>query len=204
MKPSEEPQEVPVNTHKEGITAHCFIDVEFQKLLEKYVPNLDRSNKYLFQAQTGGNVKEKQMLRRLQNLQKKAGIKAKGVFGWHIGRKLFLRVAAENGVTSWNAQMMCGKAVDKSISTYINGVALKNDATKILNVLRMETNGNGNSKVSKLEELVLALEKENSQLKQRIEILQKNFEEHREILTDLNERLTYYENHGKKKGFEFR
>lgn len=33
---------------------------------------------------------------------------------------------------------MVGKSVDKSIATYINGVSLRTDAKKILNVLRME------------------------------------------------------------------
>jgi hypothetical protein len=49
-----------------------------------------------------------------------------------------MRVAAENGVTSWNAKLMVGKSVDKSIATYINGVSLRKDAKKILSVLRME------------------------------------------------------------------
>jgi hypothetical protein len=179
LKPSEEPQEVLVNTHKEGITAHVFCDLEFQKLLEKQIPNLDKDNKYLFQSEKGGHVKEKQLLRRLQNLQKKAGIDAKGrVFGWHLGRKLFLRVAAENGVTSWNAMLMCGKAVDKSISCYINGIQLKNDAMKVHNVLKMEfINGtNNHTKIEQLEQALVSLEKENMELKTRIEVLQKNFD----------------------------
>jgi integrase len=139
FKPSEEPQEVIINTGKEDITAHVFIDSEFQRLLEKHIPNLDHENRFLFQSEKGGHVKEKQLLRRLQSLQKKAGVESNGkVFGWHIGRKLFLRTCAELGITSWNAQMMCGKAVDKSIATYINGIQLKNDAKKVHNVLRME------------------------------------------------------------------
>jgi integrase len=166
FKASEEPQEVLINTRKESIVAHVFLDAEFQKLLEKYIPTLDQKNKYLFQSEKGGNVKEKQLLRRLQSLQKKSGIDAKGqVFGWHISRKLFLRTCAELGITSWNAQMMCGKAVDKSIATYINGLQLKNDAIKVHNVLKMETsNGNG-GKVGKLEEIVATLQKENEELK---------------------------------------
>ena len=70
--------------------------------------------------------------------QKRARIKAKGRFGWHIARKLFLRTCAENGVISWNAKLMVGKAVDKSIGTYINGVSLRKDACKVLKVLLME------------------------------------------------------------------
>ena len=150
FKPSEEPQEMIITTGKENITAHVFIDCGFQKLLEKQIPVLNHENKFLFQSEKGGHLKEKQLLRRLQSLQKKAGIDSKGkVFGWHLGRKLFLRTCAELGITSWNAQMMCGKAVDKSIATYINGVQLKNDAMKVHSVLRMEvaqTNGNNKNK----------------------------------------------------------
>lgn len=157
-KVSEEPREVLVHTKKEGIPAHCFIDNEFQRLLTKYIPNLDQDNRYLFQSPEGDHLKTRQMLRNLQNLQKRAQVKARGRFGWHIARKLFMRVAAENGVTSWNAKLMVGKAVDKSIATYINGVALKKDAIKILNVLRMEPVQITN-KVGNLEELVTKMEK---------------------------------------------
>jgi site-specific recombinase XerD len=86
IKPSDEPVEVLINTRKENIVAHAFIDVEFQKLLEKYTPTLDKSNKFLFQSEKGGNVKEKQMLRKLQSLQKKAGIQTNGqTFGCICG-----------------------------------------------------------------------------------------------------------------------
>jgi len=176
ITPSEEPVELLIHTRKEGIVAHAFIDSEFQNLLQKYLPTLDQENKFLFQSEKGGNVKEKQMLRKLQSLQKRAGIDAKGqVFGWHIGRKLFLRTCAELGITSWNAQMMCGKSVEKSIAAYINGVQLKNDATKVYNVLKMEVS-NGNGKVTRLEETVNALERENMTFKTRIDLMQKNLQ----------------------------
>ena len=185
IKTSEEPQEILINTRKESIIAHIFIDAEFQKLLEKYIPTLDKSNKYLFQSEKGGNVKEEQLLRRLQSLQKKASIDAKGqVFGWHIGRKLFLRTCAELGITSWNAQLMCGKSVDKSIAAYINGVQLKNDAMKVYKVLAMEVS-DGNGKVTKLEEVVLTLEKENASLRTRLELMQQNFGTTEEALAEL-------------------
>ena len=56
-------------------------------------------------------------------------------------------------MTSWNANLIVGKAVDKSIGTYINGVSLKKDAEKVFGVLRMEqlkTNG----RISTLTEAV--------------------------------------------------
>jgi hypothetical protein len=46
-KATEEPQEVLINIRKESIIAHVFVDAEFQKLLEKYNPALDKSNNYV-------------------------------------------------------------------------------------------------------------------------------------------------------------
>jgi hypothetical protein len=40
FKPSEEPQELILNTHKEGITAHAFVDSEFQKAQVANAPAL--------------------------------------------------------------------------------------------------------------------------------------------------------------------
>jgi integrase len=188
FKPSEEPQELIINTHKEGIIAHAFIDSEFQKLLGKQIPSLDIGNKYLFQSEKGGHVKEKQLLRRLQSLQKKAGIDSKGkVFGWHLGRKLFLRTCAELGITSWNAQMMCGKAVDKSIATYINGVQLKNDAKKVNDVLKMEfvNATNNQTKIEQLENALNQVETENLNFKTRIDMMQKNIQALQETVEKL-------------------
>jgi len=183
FKPSEEPQELIITTGKENITAHVFIDPEFQKLLAKQIPVLKKDNKYLFQSEKGGHVKEKQLLRRLQSLQKKAGIDSKGkVFGWHLGRKLFLRTCAELGITSWNAQLMCGKAVDKSIATYINGVQLKNDATKVHNVLKMEiVNGTDNhTKIEQLENALKQVESENMAFRTRIDQMAKDLQKLKE------------------------
>lgn len=151
----EPPVEILLNTRKEGITAHVFLDEEYLGLLDKYILMLDQKNKYLFQSERNVHLTEKQLLRRLQSLQRKAGIKLNGqVFGWHIARKLFMRTSAELGITSWNAMMMVGKSVDKSISTYINGVQLREDAMKVLSVLRMEipkNNGNGKAKQEDVE-----------------------------------------------------
>lgn len=162
VTPSENLVNILVNTRKEGIVAHVFIDPEFQKLLAKHIPNLDQDNKYLFQSERRGHLSEKQLLRKLQSLQRRAHVKAKGSFNWHIGRKLFLRVCAENGVVSWNAKLMCGKSVDKSISTYINGLSLRRDAQKVFNVLRMEpirSNGRVNTLTEAMDLVLRTLRK---------------------------------------------
>jgi integrase len=188
FKDSNEPREVIIDTHKEGIAAHVFCDSEFQMLLQKQIPNLNSSNKFLFQSEKGGHLKEKQLLRKLQSLQRKAGIDPKGkVFGWHLGRKLFLRTCAELGITSWNAQMMCGKAVDKSIATYINGVQLRNDAKKIHVVFAMENQSRGNEqRVDNLENALRNVENENMALKTRQDQLQKQCMVMKKAITLMN------------------
>lgn len=151
VTPTENLVEILVHTRKEGIVAHVFLDTEFQRLLEKHIPNLDQKNLYLFQSERGEHLSEKQLLRKLQGLKKRAQVKAKGRFGWHIARKLFLRVCAENGVISWNAKLLIGKSVDKSIATYIDGVSLRRGAEKVSRVLHMESL-KSNHRVPTLEE----------------------------------------------------
>ena len=175
VSPSEDLIEVLVDTRKEGIVAHLFVDPELQTLLEKYIRNLSGENSYFFQSSRGDHLTGKQLLRKLQGLGKKAGIKAKGRFGWHIGRKLFLRTCAENGVTSWNAKLMVGKAVDKSIATYINHADLKKQARKVLVVLQMEST-EPHQGIESLKEVVLQAEKDIHYLKVRLD-LQRQFNE---------------------------
>lgn len=188
IQPQNEPIEILIHTKKKGIIAHCFIDQEFQNLLNKYIPTLDQSNEFLFQSARQERLSEKQLLRRLQNLAKKTGIKPRGRFGWHIARKLFLRTGTELGINQWSLKMMVGKAVDKSIATYINGVNLTKDAIKISNVLRMEK-PESNQKNENLLEAIIFLEKENKVLRTRLDVLQKTTNENRNLITDLAKKL---------------
>ena len=50
-----------------------------------------------------------------------------------------------------NAKMMCGKAVEKSVETYINGVQLKEGFRKVSNVLRLRK---ANGRISNVETMV--------------------------------------------------
>lgn len=70
IDPSEDLVEVLIHTKKEEIVAHVFVDPEFQQLLTKYIPNLNQSNPYLFQSERKKHLSEKQMLRKIQSLQK--------------------------------------------------------------------------------------------------------------------------------------
>lgn len=138
LQPQKEPIEVLILTRKESVIAHCFVDQEFQELLQKYISTLDQNNDFLFQSARQVRLSEKQLLRRLQKLAKKVRLNTSKRFGWHIGRKLFLRKTVNLGLNQWSAKMMVGKSVDKSIATYIQGTDLTKDAIKMSYVLRME------------------------------------------------------------------
>jgi integrase len=146
----EPPIPIDIYTKKEGIVAKTFISAEFRELLDKYIPTLDPENPYLVQSKKG-NLTTKRIDAILKDLAKRAGIKSHGIFRWHIGRKLFLRTCAELGISSWSAKMICGKAIPKSDDTYLWETNLKNDFTKISEVLKLKPR-TANGKLSNLEE----------------------------------------------------
>ena len=193
----EAPIPILILTRKEDVTARTFISAEFKQLLNKYLPTLDKSNPYLFQSKKWTkkrkgiqNLGTKQLENIFKGLVKKAGIENHGVMAWHSGRKLFLRTATELGISPWSAKLMVGKSIPASDDAYIHNAELKNDFVKISEVLRLfpKNTPTEANRVKQLENTILALEKENATLKQRVEILQKNFESHEAIIKG-NERV---------------
>lgn len=147
------PVPLDIRTHKEGIIAHTFVSQELKELLTKFLPSLDSSCKYLLQSSRKEHLDEDSLNAILKDLATRARINLRGLLHWHCDRKLFMRTCAESGINSWNAKMMCGKAVEKSIETYINNVQLKEDIKKVSNILRLKkTNGNG--RIGNLEEVM--------------------------------------------------
>lgn len=132
-------------TAKEEEAAWIFISPEFRELLNKYIPQLDKENKYLLQSSHGEHLTSKQLDNNLKTLAKRASVGQDGKsVHWHLGRKLVLRTGAELGLNQWSAKMLVGKAVSADIATYIQGTNLKNDAAKLQNVLKLKkpaTNG---------------------------------------------------------------
>lgn len=152
------PIPLELRTSKEGIVAYSFISEEFLGLLKKYLGTISKENKYLLQSKRQGYMDEESLNWTLKTLSKRANLNISKNLHWHLGRKLFLRTSAELGVNQWNAKLMCGKAVEKSIECYINGLSLKEDFLKVSEVLRLRK-PNGNGKVTKLEEDVQLITK---------------------------------------------
>lgn len=193
----EYPIEIQIPCKKEDTLAYTFVDAEFKEIFDSYMNTIDRKCDYLFQSARQDYLGERRIDLLLKELFVKAGLKSNKVLRWHCFRKLVMRTSVELGINMWSAKMLVGKVVSADIQTYIEGTNLRNDHLKLSNVLKLK--GANGSKVSKLEDIVITLERENHQLKKRIELLQKNFESQETILKDINERLVHFEKYGKKK-----
>jgi len=172
------PIPIEINTKKEQVVARTFISEEFKQLLDKYLQTIDRNNKFLFQSARREHLSTKQIANILNSLQKRAGIVNHGLNRWHCGRKLFLRTCAELGISSWSAKLMCGKAIPASDDTYVHDAELKNDFTKISEVLRLflKVIPQTIDQIKDLENALRQVENENMGLKTRIDLLQKDFQ----------------------------
>ncbi len=94
----------------------------------------------------------------------------------HLFRKIWISAAINLGLSEPIVKILSFKSVDSSLLTYmLDRNDLKNSWQRVIDSMPLEPK-NGNGKVSKLEEVVSSLEKENSILKTRIELLQKVIE----------------------------
>jgi integrase len=150
---TDELKEVRITTKKEETPAYLFIDKEFQALLKQYLPTIDNKNKFLLQSNKGGRYSEKQLLRKLQALRDRAGIKTSKTFGWHIGRDLVLTTGTNLGLQHWGLLIMVGKSTGVSIWDYISHATLTSDAGILRRALQMEVEQVGsNGAHKKMEE----------------------------------------------------
>lgn len=175
--------------------AHIFISPEFREILNRYIPTLDPTNEYLFQSgHKNKHITAKHIDHLIRALAKRAGLTVK--VHWHLGRKLAYRTGLELGIPNPVMKFFLGKQNPLADQTYYEGMDLKQYADQLHKALKLFPPSNGNGKVTKLEEIVMALEKENATLKQRIELLQNHFNDE---MTKMSERLDWLEIKAKKK-----
>jgi site-specific recombinase XerD len=119
----------------------------------------------------------------------------------HLLRKFWISHAVNAGLNEATVKILSFKSVDKSFLTYmLDRNDLRDSWKKVVDSMPLEPK-NGNGRVTKIEDAMMALEKENrdlkqenEQLKQRVELLQSHFEGMKKILADNEERLVWLEN----------
>ena len=130
-------------TDKETVPASCHLSHESVELLEEYLKTYPQKNGHLFPFQ------EDNLNNILKRLGEKAGIKlAKNeTIVWHCLRKFFI-TTIHGKVTEPVMKYMVGKAIDKSLRTYIQGNKETMIAFKLIEPLisLTKSNGNGNNK----------------------------------------------------------
>jgi hypothetical protein len=178
-------------------------------LLKEYL-TLPSKNPFLFGSNGKNHIDEETVNNRLRDLARESNIEiGNSKLTWHCFRDMNISQAKNLSIDPDVIKLMVGKSVSKAMLPYLTGIDVKTAFLKLQKVLGITTiveESEGNiKKIEALENALVELEKENKNLKTRIEVLQSKLESHETIITDLNERLTYFEKHGKKKpSFIFR
>jgi hypothetical protein len=154
-------QECPIpiqkSTAKETEISCTFISCESVALLKEYMPNLSSDNEYLFPNTAKGHSEDFLINNIIQDLAAKIHMNIpKGKhFSFHCFRKRFLSTATSLGIDEETKCMLVGKAIDASHEVYYGDAKLINAFVTIrVNNLPLIKNGNGNGRVTKIQEEV--------------------------------------------------
>ena len=113
-------------TQKEKIPAHCFLSQESVNILKTYLSTLQKNNVFLFSSNGQSHVSDESVGKMLKKLAVKAQINPNGKsLTFHCFRKMFLSASIDSGIGLTAGKLMCGKAVQKSDSTYLTTVKLR-------------------------------------------------------------------------------
>jgi hypothetical protein len=165
--------EFDLKSKKEGVLGRVYISPQTQELFQQ----LSKSGLSLPTTSRGIS----------DMMEKACRIAGLPMLNQHLWRKIFASKCMDLGINESAWHFLLFKSVAKSDSTYLmNASSLREQWQKVVDALPLEAK-NGNGKVSKLEEIVFALEKENATLKARIEQLQSHFETMNKTIMNLNE-----------------
>jgi hypothetical protein len=177
-------QECPIpiqkSTAKETEISCTFISCESVNLLKEYIPNLPTDNEYLFPNTAKGHCEDFLINSIIQDLATKIHMNIpKGKhFSFHAFRKRFLSTATSLGIDEETKCLLVGKAIDASHEVYYGDAKLLNAFVTIrVNNLPLIKNGNGNGRVTKLDQDVKELQKELKNVTYAFELLIKAFQD---------------------------
>jgi integrase len=191
---------------KTSVQPRSFLTPEAIENLSEYLKMLEKQNNGKFPKYLWNNATNDSLNDWLKALMRKANIDNYGKdVRFHALRKFVYDTLSKMDETI--ACVITAKKTDASKITYRTSLDSECERIYRESYKQFALNGDVSGKVKheqteeieRLKKALIDVEKENASLKTRIEVLQKNFESHETILTDLTERLDYYEKHGKKK-----
>ena len=183
-----------INTKKESVKAFPFLDSDAVPIVKQMLEsNKDKKDSDKILDDTADNLSII-----LQTLAKKSGMEViNGAthgkrIRFHCLRKFLIdRLSATSSESQW--KQCVGKAIGEG--AYVSQDQLRGVFQRAMKDLTL----NGNGTVSKFKELIHSLEKENAELKLRVELLQKNFNVMQKTMADLDNRLAVIEEVERKK-----
>lgn len=173
-------------TSKENEVSKTCLSKTTVLLLKEYMftfPNAQ--NPYLFFS-NGGTIDDDTVNTRLKDLAQDSNIELGNLsLSWHCFRKMIISTAKNLSVDSDIIKLMTGKAVEKSMMPYLNGIDVKTAFSKIQIVLGITTLTESSEDVAKtmsmeikkLETALKTVEGENAISKTRIDSLQKTVDQ---------------------------
>lgn len=207
-------QETPIVwtriTTKEKQVAKTCLSQTTVTILKEYLRTFPSKNAFLFNSNGKNHIDEETVNTRLRDLARESEIEVGNMrLTWHCFRDMVISQGKNLSIDPDVLKLMVGKSISKAMLPYLTGIDVKTAFLKLQKITGISTiieESEGNiKKIEALENALIELEKENKNLKTRMEVLQSKLESHETIITDLNERLTYFEKHGKKKpSFVFR
>jgi hypothetical protein len=201
-------QETPIVwtriTVKEKQVAKTCLSQTTVTILKEYLKTFPSKNAFLFNSNGKNHIDEETVNTRLRDLARESEIEIGNMrLTWHCFRDMVISQGKNLSIDPDVLKLMVGKSISKAMLPYLTGIDVKTAFLKLQKITGISTiieeSETSVKRIEQLETALVELEKENKNLRTRIEVLQSRLESHETILTDLNERLGYYEKHGKKK-----
>ncbi len=199
-------QEAPIVwtriTAKEKQVAKTALSQTTVTLLKEYLKAFPskNGNPYLFNSNGKNHIDEETVNSRLRDLARESGIEIGNMtLTWHCFRDMIISQCKNLGIDSDIHRLMVGKSVSKAMLPYLTGIDVGTAFMKLQKMTGISTiieeSETNVKKIEALENALIELEKENKNLRVRIETLQSKLETHEELFTELNDRILAIEKH---------
>jgi len=166
-------------------------------LLKEYL-TLPSKNPFLFGSNGKNHIDEETVNSRLRDLARESNIEiGNSKLTWHCFRDMIISQAKNLSIDPDVIKIMVGKSVNKAMLPYLTGIDVKTAFLKLQKILGITTiieeSETNVKKIESLEDAMIELEKENKNLRTRIEVLQQRLDSNENTMTkaisDLTARL---------------
>jgi integrase len=153
-------------TRKERQAAKTCLSKTTTLLLKEYLANVPTKGPYLFNGNGGGHISDETVNARLRDLARDTEIEIGNAdLHWHCFRKMVISMGKNLSIDPDMVDIMTGKAVKKSMLTYLAGLDVKTAFQKLQTVLGLTTlTEEGDNQMK-------TLESENKELRQQLEAI---------------------------------